>query len=107
MGMLEITEGNFQSEVLNSRGVVLVDFGAPWCGPCRKMAPILEQLGREYGSALKVAKVDVDENPNLAGKYNVMSIPTMIIFKDGQKVHQFAGALPKSKLKGKVEKWVQ
>jgi thioredoxin 1 len=104
--MMNLTERDFQSEVLNSEGVVLVDFWAPWCGPCRMVAPVLEQLGQEYGNSLKIGKVNIDENPGIAAQYGVMSIPTMIVFKDGRKVEQFVGAMPKPALKSKLEKWV-
>jgi thioredoxin 1 len=105
--MLNLTEKDFQSEVLSSTGVVLVDFWAPWCGPCRMVAPILEQIEQEYGGSVKIVKVNVDENPGLAGQYGIQSIPTMIIFKNGRKVEQFVGALPKPVLKSKVEQWVK
>ena len=84
--MLNLTESTFQDEVLNSNGVVLVDFWASWCGPCRMVGPVLEEVAREKSAQVKVVKVNVDENPGLGSNYQVMSIPTMLIFKDGQRV---------------------
>lgn len=105
--MNSLTEKNFQSEVLNANGVVLVDFWAPWCGPCRMVAPILEELSKEYDGLVKIVKVNVDENPTLASQYGIMSIPTMIIFKDGKKADQIVGALPRPALESKIERWIR
>ncbi len=103
---MNITENTFESEILNSSGVVLVDFWAPWCGPCRMVGPVLEELAKAREGQLKVAKVNVDENPKLAGQYGVMSIPTMMIFKDGRLVDQFVGALPRRSIEAKLERWL-
>ncbi|HBF36083.1 MAG TPA: thioredoxin [Firmicutes bacterium] len=104
--MMNLTESNFQEEVLNGKGLVLADFWAPWCGPCRMVGPILEEIAREKGDKVKIVKVNVDENPGLAANYGVMSIPTMIIFKDGQLMEQFVGALPKPVLESKIARWI-
>lgn len=104
--MINLSESNFQDEVLNANEVVLVDFWAPWCGPCRMVGPILEEISREKAGHVKIAKVNVDENPNLSSNYNIMSIPTMIIFKKGQPVEEFVGAMPKTAIEKKLEKWI-
>ena len=79
-----ITSQNFETEVLQSQSAVLIDFWAPWCGPCKQLAPILEDLAQEFGAELKIGKINVDETPDLAQKYGVRSIPTLLLFKDGQ-----------------------
>jgi len=93
------TDQNFEQEVLNSQKPVLVDFWAPWCGPCQMMGPIIEQLAEELEGKVVVGKLNVDENPQMAQKYGVMSIPTLLIFKDGRVVEQFVGVQPKEVLK--------
>lgn len=99
-----VTDATFETDVLKAEGPVLVDFWAEWCGPCRMVAPALEEIGAEYKGRLKVAKVDIDANPEAPTKYGVRSIPTLIVFKDGKPVAQQLGAAPKSQLKAWVEK---
>jgi thioredoxin 1 len=103
--MVSITENSFENEVLKAEQLVLVDFWAPWCGPCKMVAPILEDIAKEYNK-VKIVKVNVDENPGLSSEYGVMSIPTMIVFKDGKMVDKFVGALPKPVIVGKISKWI-
>ena len=94
-----VTDASFAADVLNAEGMVLVDFWAEWCGPCRAIAPALEEIGAEYKGKLTVAKVNIDENPMTPNQYGVRGIPTMIIFKDGKPVATKVGAAPKSVLK--------
>ena len=95
MSAININKSNFQNEVMNSDKPVLLDFWAPWCGPCRMVVPIVEEIARER-SDIKVGKINVDENPELAGQFGVMSIPTLVVMKNGQIVHQAVGARPRS-----------
>lgn len=100
---LNLTDQNFEQEVLKSNVPVLVDFWAEWCGPCRALAPIVEELAVELQGKMKVAKLDVDAAQDLAGEYNVMSIPTLLIFKNGKPVEQMVGAMPKAQLMTKIK----
>ncbi|MBQ6400691.1 MAG: thioredoxin [Firmicutes bacterium] len=98
MAELTLTKDNFEQEVLNSDIPVLVDFWAVWCGPCQMVGPIVAELAEEYAGKVKVGKVNVDEQPELAMKYGIMSIPTMILFKGGEVDNQIVGALPKESI---------
>ena len=98
MAEIILNENNFADEVLNSDKPVLVDFWATWCGPCRMVAPIVEEIARELEGSVKVGKVDVDENQALAIEYGVASIPTLMVFKNGQPVHTLVGARPKAQI---------
>ncbi len=99
----EVTDNNFQAEVLESEVPVLVDFWAPWCGPCRMVAPVVEEIAQEHGDALKVVKLNIDENQHTAMEFNVMSIPTLIVFRNGQPAKTVVGAYPKRKLVAELE----
>ncbi len=103
---VHVNEAEFDREVLRADRPVLVDFWAPWCAPCHMVAPTLEKLAREQ-SALKIAKVNVDENPGLANRYGTMSIPTMIIVKGGREVDRWVGALPENAIRSRVARWIQ
>lgn len=98
-----VTDANFQAEVVESDKPVLVDFWAPWCGPCRMVAPVLEEIAQERGDDLQIVKLNIDENPETAAKFQVMSIPTLIVFKDGDVAHKVIGALPKRRLDAELE----
>ena len=97
MSVININKNNFQNEVLNSEMPVLLDFWAPWCGPCRMVSPIVDEIATERGD-IKVGKVNVDEQPELAGQFGVMSIPTLVVIKGGRVVNQMVGARPKSQI---------
>jgi thioredoxin 1 len=94
----EFTDANFQEEVLHSAEPVLVDFWAPWCGPCRMIAPVVEELASEYGGSVKVGKLNIDDSPSAAASYGVSSIPTLMVFKGGDVIDRFVGVQPKAKL---------
>ncbi len=101
--VLDVTDGDFEDEVLKSDLPVVVDFWAPWCGPCRMIAPVTEKLAGEFEGKLKFCKLNVDDNPQTAMRYQVMSIPLLLFFKGGQKVDESLGALPESMIRPKVE----
>jgi thioredoxin 1 len=104
MSVIVLSDDNFNSEVLNSEVPVLVDFWAGWCPPCRMIAPIIEELAKEYEGKVKIAKLNVDENPTKAIEYKVMSIPNLKFFKEGKVVDEIVGAVPKEQIKTKIEK---
>lgn len=102
---LELTDDSFENEVLNAESdkPVLVDFWAEWCGPCKMVGPVVEELAGEFEGKAKVGKVDVDSNPEISTKYGIRSIPSLLIFKNGEVVDQIVGAVPKAKLKKQLE----
>jgi len=100
---MEVNDRNFKTEVLESTIPVLVDFWAAWCGPCRMVAPIVEELAGEYEGKLKVTKLNVDENHDTAQTYGIMSIPTLLIFKDGKPAQRLVGAMPKAEFKRQID----
>ena len=104
MKPIEVTDANFKHEVLESSVPVLLDFWAEWCGPCKMIAPMVEQLATEYQGKLKVGKVDVDSNQQTSMQFGIRSIPTLLIFKNGRVVDQIVGAVPKAALADKVSK---
>ena len=102
MGVSKVSDSNFENEVLKSAEPVVVDFWAEWCGPCRMIAPALEEIAGSLGGKVKIVKLNVDENPATAAKYGIMSIPTLMIFKNGELAARQVGAAPKQKL----EQWI-
>ena len=103
MSEVELTSANFTEEVLQSGTPVLIDFWAPWCGPCKLMAPVVEEVALDLAGKVKVGKVNVDDHGDLAQQYNILSIPTFMVFKSGRVVEQFSGAMPKEALIQKLQ----
>lgn len=102
-----VTDATFKDEVLDSAAPVLVDFWAPWCGPCRMVAPVVEEIAQQFEKKVKVVKLNTDENPNIASQYGIRSIPTLMIFKGGQKVDMVVGAVPKTTLANTLNKHLE
>lgn len=102
-GTVEFTDANFQSKVLSSSKLSVVDFWAPWCGPCRAMGPVIEDLAKEYNGKVNIGKLNVDDNPNISVKYSIRSIPTLLFIKDGKVVDKLVGVYSKSKLEKKIK----
>lgn len=100
---VDVTEATFEEEVLKSSIPVLVDFWAPWCGPCKMLAPTVDQIAKEYVGKLKVVKLNTDDNQQVAAAYNIWSIPTLMLFKDGKPVEQTVGVLPKNTIVSRIE----
>lgn len=107
MSAIEFTDANFDEEVIKSDIPVLVDFWAVWCGPCKMIAPIVEELAGEYHGKVKIGKLDVDNNPNVSVTYGIRSIPTLLIFRDGKIVDQIIGAIPKQAIAQKLDAQLQ
>ncbi|MGB3533186.1 MAG: thioredoxin [Microcoleaceae cyanobacterium] len=101
-----VTDSDFKQEVIESKVPVLVDFWAPWCGPCRMVGPVVEEIAEQYKGQIKVVKLNTDENPQVASQYGIRSIPTLMIFKDGQRVDMVVGAVPKTTLSNTLEKYL-
>jgi thioredoxin len=102
--MTSVDQNNFQTEVLQATGPVLVDFWAPWCGPCRMVAPVVDKIAQTYQGRLKVVKLNTDDSPSIAGKYEVSGIPALILFKGGEPVDRIVGYVPEKQLSAMVEK---
>jgi thioredoxin 1 len=101
-----VSDASFEQDVLKSDVPVLVDFWAPWCGPCRMVAPIVDEIAKEFDGKIKVFKLNTDENPNVASQFGIRSIPTLMVFKDGQKVDTVVGAVPKTTLSSTIIKYL-
>ncbi len=106
MAIIHLTDKNFTDEVLKSELLVLADFWAPWCMPCKIIVPVIEELAKEYQNKIKIGKLNVDENPKVSSQYAIMSIPTLILFKNGQVIKQMLGIISKQQLKKKIEEYI-
>ena len=106
--IIDVNENDFENKVINASDnkLIVVDFWAPWCGPCRMVAPIVDEISKEFEGKIKVFKLNTDENPNIASQYGIRSIPTLMVFKGGQKVDTVVGAVPKSTLAGTISKYL-
>ena len=105
-GAIDVLDDSFEAEVIGSDLPVLVDFWAPWCGPCRMVAPVVQEIAEQYDGKVKVVKMNTDENPKVASEYGIRSIPTLMVFKGGQKVDVVVGAVPKATLASTLEKHI-
>ena len=105
-GILEATTANWDNEVLKAQEIVMIDFWAAWCGPCRMISPTVEELAKEYSGKLKVMKLNTDENSDIASRYKIMGMPTIMFFKNGEKLDQIVGVVPKQQLKAKIDSFL-
>ena len=105
-GIVEVTTSNWDNEVIKAQGLVMIDFWAAWCGPCRMISPTVEELAKEYSGKIKVLKLNTDENSEIASRYKIMGIPTIMFFKDGNKLDQIVGVVPKQHLKAKIDSFL-
>ncbi|KPK44762.1 MAG: thioredoxin [Nitrospira bacterium SM23_35] len=105
-GVVEVTTANWDNEVMKAQGLVMIDFWAAWCGPCRMISPTVEELAKEYSGKIKVFKLNTDENSEIASRYKIMGIPTIMFFKDGAKLDQIVGVVPKQQLKAKLDSFL-